>query len=109
MSSRRLYFLPILVALLSACAQQSSSPAVEERGSADYFKVRDSIADEVYVDPRAVRDPGFNAVRKIYIAPANTATITTMSPRRAKRHGPSTRIGPPSAECQTHLHRVDLA
>ena len=51
MTIARWFLLSALMTLLAACAQQSSSPTVPERGSADYLKVRDSIADEVYVEP----------------------------------------------------------
>jgi hypothetical protein len=80
MPSNRLLVLPLLASLLAACAQQTPMPDVPERGSADYLKVRDSIADEVYVDPVLIEQPAFNDVRRIYIAPANTATTQIIQP-----------------------------
>ena len=72
----------ILVSLfLVACSsQQNAANDVPERGDKDYFKVRDSIADEVYVSPNAMERERFNNVRKLYIAPANTSQTQIIQP-----------------------------
>jgi hypothetical protein len=81
MPIQRLLSLLILVTFLSACAaSQNQDSRPPERGNPEYLKVRDSMADEVYVDPAAVEGKDFNGVRKIYIAPANTAKTQIHQP-----------------------------
>mgnify|MGYP001583076860 CR=1 FL=1 len=70
-----------LMLLLSACAgQQTASQKMPEKGDPEYFKVRDSIADEVYVNEDAGKGDFVDNVRRIYIAPANTSRTQIIQP-----------------------------
>jgi hypothetical protein len=81
MITQRIIPLALLSLVLSACSnQQQVSPDVPERGDKDYFTVRDSIADEVYVSPNAFERERFDSVRKLYIAPANTSQTQIIQP-----------------------------
>ena len=71
----------ILAALLAAgCAQQNSLPKAPEQGDPNYFKVRDSMADEVYVTDDVTRRAWFNDVRRIYFAPTDTSQMQVIQP-----------------------------
>ena len=71
-----------LALLLSACAEQQAKKTskVPERGDPEYFKVRDSMADEVYVNKDAAKLDWIDEVRRIYIAPANTSRTQIIQP-----------------------------
>ena len=69
------------VVLLGACSgQQSVDARMPEQGDPDYFKIRDSMADEVYVTDDASKREWFNGIRRIYIAPLNTASMQIIQP-----------------------------
>ena len=72
----------ILVPLfLIACeSQQTSTTTLPEKGNAEYFKVRDSMADEVYINEDAAKLGWVEGVRRIYIAPANTSRPQIIQP-----------------------------
>lgn len=69
------------VVLVVACSnQQSVDTRMPEQGDPEYFKIRDSLADEVYVTDDASKREWFNGIRRIYIAPLNTATMQIIQP-----------------------------
>jgi hypothetical protein len=71
-----------LTLTLGACSsQQVSKPRMPEKGNPEYFAVRDSIADEVYVNQDAGKDDWLDRVRRIYIAPTNTSRTQIIQPR----------------------------
>jgi hypothetical protein len=76
----RLFGLLGAAALAVGCAQQSAAPRAPEQGDPDYFKVRDSMADEVYVTGDASRREWLDTVRRIYIAPPDTAQMQIIQP-----------------------------
>ena len=81
MRSLRIVSLVAAVALLSACAgQQGSKVNLPEKGDPEYFKVRDSMADEVYVNQDAAKLNWVDNIRRIYIAPANTSRTQIIQP-----------------------------
>ena len=71
-----------LTIVLGACAgQQTTNPRMPEKGDPAYFKVRDSIADEVYVNQDTTKGDWLDGVRRIYIAPTNTSRTQIIQPR----------------------------
>ena len=74
------------LALLGACgSQQSVDTRMPEQGDPDYFKIRDSMADEVYVTEDASKREWFNGIRRIYIAPLDTASMQIIQPPGANK------------------------
>ena len=72
------------LALLSACAtEESVNTSVPEQGNPDYFKVRDSMADEVYVTDNLEKREWFDGIRRIYIAPLNMSGMQIIQPHGA--------------------------
>lgn len=66
---------------LVACeTQQASTTKMPEKGAAEYFKVRDSMADEVYVNEDVAKKDWIDGVRRIYIAPVNTSRTQIIQP-----------------------------
>ena len=73
------------VVLLAACSgQQKVDVKLPEQGSADYFKVRDSLADEVYVTDDASKRDWFNGIRRVYIAPLRLDSMQIVQPPSAR-------------------------
>lgn len=72
----------ILTALLAGCAAGNKIDAsAPEQGDPNYFKMRDSMADEVYVtDDQSKRD-WFNGIRRIYVEPLDLSTMQIVQPR----------------------------
>ena len=71
----------VCVALLAGCAaQQGAQQQAAQQGDPSYFKVRDSMADEVYVTDDISRRGWFDDVRRIYIAPTNTSQMQIIQP-----------------------------
>ena len=67
--------------LSSACANQGGSEArVPEKGDPSYFKLRDSMADEVYVNEDGGKKGWIDTVRRIYIAPVNASQMQIIQP-----------------------------
>ncbi len=84
---RRLQIVSVIAiaALLSACAgQQQSKVNLPEKGNPEYFKVRDSMADEVYVNQDAAKLDWVDTIRRIYIAPANTSRTQIIQPHNVR-------------------------
>lgn len=75
-------FCVLLISLfLSSCADQQTVKAdIPERGDPEYFKVRDSMADEVYVNPNTSELVDLDGVRKLFIAPVNTSKTQVIQP-----------------------------
>ena len=81
MPSPRLVSLGAALMLLTACAgQQAVDTRMTEQGDPDYFKARDSLADEVYVNEAAAKSDWIDSVRRIYVAPANTSRTQIIQP-----------------------------
>ncbi|MEP5763066.1 MAG: DUF3313 family protein [Halieaceae bacterium] len=57
-----------------------SKPRVPEKGDPAYFKVRDSMADQVYVNEDPAKKGWIDTVRRIYIAPVNTSRTQIVQP-----------------------------
>ncbi len=71
----------VCAALLTGCAaQQGVQQQAAQQGDPNYFKVRDSMADEVYVTDDISRRGWFDDVRRIYIAPTNTSQMQIIQP-----------------------------
>lgn len=72
----------LLVAMvLGGCASQDSVQATApEQGDPNYFKMRDSMADEVYVTNDPSRRAWFDGIRRIYIAPLNISEMQIIQP-----------------------------
>jgi hypothetical protein len=80
---RRLQMITMvaLAVLLAACSgQQTPRTNLPEKGNPEYFKVRDSMADEVYVNQDAAKLDWVDSIRRIYIAPANTSNTQIIQP-----------------------------
>ena len=77
-------YLTSLIALtffLAACSgQQASTTTMPEKGNPEYFKVRDSMADEVYVNQDLAKGDWLDGVRRVYIAPTNTSRTQIIQP-----------------------------
>lgn len=85
MRSQYLTSLIALSFILAACSnQQASETKMPEKGNPAYFKVRDSMADEVYVNEDATKGEWVDGLRRIYIAPANTSRTQIIQPRGVK-------------------------
>lgn len=81
MRIQHLVSLILVPLLLMACeSQQASKNAIPEKGDPEYFKVRDSLADEVYVNEDAAKLDWVDGIRRIYIAPANTSRTQIIQP-----------------------------
>ena len=81
MQTRYLTNLIALTFVLSACSgQQVSKPSLPEKGNPEYFKVRDSLADEVYVNEDVTKSDWVDGVRRVYIAPTNTSRTQIIQP-----------------------------
>lgn len=81
MESRGLIGMVVAAALLAGCAsQQAVVPDAPEQGDPNYFKVRDSMADEVYVTDDISRRGWFDDVRRVYIAPTDTSQMQIIQP-----------------------------
>ena len=72
----------LLVAIvLGGCASQDAVRATApEQGDPNYFKMRDSMADEVYVTSDSSRREWFDGIRRIYIAPLNVSQMQIIQP-----------------------------
>lgn len=71
----------VLAVFLAACSgQQTAGTNLPEKGDPEYFKVRDSMADEVYVNQDAAKLDWVDTIRRIYIAPANTSRTQIVQP-----------------------------
>ena len=81
MRVQHLVSLIVVPLFLTACAsQQVANPSLPEKGDPAYFKVRDSMADEVYVNEDAAKLGWVDNIRRIYIAPANTSRTQIIQP-----------------------------
>jgi hypothetical protein len=70
-----------LALFLAACSgQQTAQTKLPEKGDPAYFKVRDSMADEVYVNQDAAKLDWVDSIRRIYIAPADTSSTQIVQP-----------------------------
>jgi hypothetical protein len=73
----------VLFALAGCTAQDSVKATAPEQGDPNYFKMRDSMADEVYVtDDRAKRE-WFDDIRRVYVAPLNMTKMQIIQPHGA--------------------------
>jgi hypothetical protein len=81
MRAQHLVSLLLLPLFLMGCeTQQTAKTTLPEKGDPEYFKVRDSMADEVYVNEDAAKTDWIEGVRRIYIAPANTSRTQIIQP-----------------------------
>ncbi len=81
MRARYLTSLIALTFFLAACSgQQTSTTTMPEKGNPEYFKVRDSMADEVYVNEDLAKGDWLDGVRRVYIAPTNTSRTQIIQP-----------------------------
>ena len=77
----RLLGITTITLFITACAQQQTVQTdLPERGSADFYKVRNSVADEVYVDPNFEKGNSLSSVRKLYIGTADTSSTQIIQP-----------------------------
>lgn len=74
----------LTAAAMTACNSQTVDTSLPEQGSPDYFKVRDSMADEVYVTDDVSKREWFNGIRRIYIAPLDLANMQIVQPHGAR-------------------------
>jgi hypothetical protein len=78
---QRLFYFVLIGLFLTGCANQQTVTAdIPERGDPDYLKVRDSIADEVYVNPNASEIVDLDTVRTIFIEPIDTSKTQIIQP-----------------------------
>ena len=72
----------LIAAALVGCASENKIDATApEQGDPNFFKLRDSMADEVYVtDDQSKRD-WFNGIRRIYVEPLDLSTMQIVQPR----------------------------
>ena len=71
----------LMAALVSACAQQQTADDdVPGRGDPELLKMRDSVSDEVYINPEASAEY-LDEARRIYVAPLNTSNTQIIQPR----------------------------
>lgn len=81
MRKTNIFAFLVLAASLVACAgQQTVEPKLAERGDPSYFKVRDSMSDEVYVNQDVAKADWVDRVRRIYIAPAQVDGVQIIQP-----------------------------
>jgi hypothetical protein len=80
----RVLSLVAATALVACTGQQSVDTQLPEQGNPDYFKVRDSLADEVYITDDVGKRQWFNGIRRIYIAPLELADMQIIQPYGAK-------------------------
>jgi hypothetical protein len=81
MRGRQLIGILVMFSFLAACAgQQQTTRNLPEKGDPSFFKVRDSYADEVYINEDITKAGWLDAVRRIYLAPANTSTTQIVQP-----------------------------
>ena len=81
MRAKYLTSLIALTFILAACSgQQASDMTMPEKGNPEYFKVRDSMADEVYVNEDVTKSGWLDGVRRVYIAPTNTSRTQIIQP-----------------------------
>lgn len=81
--ARHLPVLAILIStLLAGCASGDRIDAkAPEQGDPNYFKMRDSMADEVYVTDDQSKRSWFNDIRRIYVEPLDLSTMQIVQPR----------------------------
>jgi hypothetical protein len=73
--------LALAVLLLGACAGQNTSlPKAPEQGNHEFFKQRDAISDEVYINEDAGKSEWLGKLRRIYVAPADTSQMRVVQP-----------------------------
>ena len=71
----------VLFSFLAACSgQQQTARSLPEKGDPSFFKVRDSYADEVYLNEDITKAGWLDAVRRIYLAPASMSTTQIVQP-----------------------------
>ena len=81
MRGRQLTGFMVMFCFLTACAgQQQASRSLPEKGDPSFFKVRDSYADEVYINEDITKADWLDGIRRIYLAPANTSTTQIIQP-----------------------------
>jgi hypothetical protein len=75
----------VAMILVAGCAsQQSVDVTPPEQGDPNYFKARDSMADEVYVTDNLGKRDWFNGIRRVYIAPLNASSMQIIQPPGAE-------------------------
>jgi hypothetical protein len=85
MRAQYLTSLIALIFILGACSnQQVSDRTMPEKGNPEYFKVRDSMADEVYVNEDVAKTDWVDRVRRVYIAPTNTSRTQIIQPHNVR-------------------------
>ncbi len=86
MAQRRLFGALLAATVLAGCAAQDAvNYSAPEQGDPNYFKVRDSMADEVYVTDDASKREWFDGIRRIYIAPLNLSQMQIIQPHGVDR------------------------
>ncbi len=74
-------FTALLTAALAACsAQNTVNYKAPEQGDPEFFKVRDSMADEVYVTDDTAKRAWFNDIRRLYVAPLDMTQMQIIQP-----------------------------
>ncbi len=70
----------VLLALTGCAAQDSVKATAPEQGDPTYFKMRDSMADEVYVTDDLTKRKWFDGIRRIYVAPLDLSKMQIIQP-----------------------------
>ncbi len=81
MTQPRLFAALFLAATVAACSTQDTvSYTAPEQGDPEFFKARDSMADEVYVADDMSKREWFDGIRRVYIAPLNLSRMQIIQP-----------------------------
>ncbi len=81
MAHWRLLGALLAATVLAGCAAQGSvNYSAPEQGDPNYFKVRDSMADEVYVTDDSTKRQWFDGIRRIYISPLDLSRMQIIQP-----------------------------
>lgn len=81
MTPLRLFTALLVTAAMAACsAQNTVNYSAPEQGDPEFFKVRDSMADEVYVTEDNSKREWFDDIRRVYIAPLNMSQMQIIQP-----------------------------
>ena len=81
MAQQRFFAALLTAAALTACsAQDTVNYTAPEQGDPEFFKVRDSMADEVYVTDDSTKREWFDDIRRVYIAPLNLSQMQIIQP-----------------------------
>lgn len=78
---QRLLLVCLMGLIVAGCSNQ---PNYSEKGNPAYLRVKDSIADEVYLNRDAAEGLVLEDIRKIWIAPVNMERTQLIQPRGVK-------------------------